>query len=130
MKQADIIAMAKSRIKGAEEYLVEFAANLVKNPEYTVYWSMPLFSKTADLTVWKQVLHMAEGGCDLSQLIETLEEYLISGAARPSNSSSFSSNHLEQGKLRAYAEAYRYFKRHQRLYAEIKESSVTLATTT
>lgn len=122
MKIADIVAMAAARIKAAQASIATFADQLVKDPEHAVHWSTSLFGDTANLYAWKLVHNLAENGCEMDAVVDTLREYLVGGAARPSNTSNFAANYLEQEKVRAIAEIYRDFERRQRILKQMTEA--------
>jgi hypothetical protein len=128
MKKAEILSMAKSRIKAAQECLTQFAAKLVADPEHTVHWSMSMFSETANLYAWKLVQNQVENGADLEVLVDVLQEAMVGHAVRPPSSSNFAANQLEIEKGRAIAEIYRDFERRRRSIRTQAAAQATSAT--
>jgi hypothetical protein len=116
MTHADIINMAKARINAAEGSIAKFAAVLLKDPDHALTWGTGVFKDTADLAIWKLVQSMAEGEgeCTIDVIVEHVHDHLVGGAVRPSYSTNFAKNHLEQEKTRALGEVYRELSRRQK----------------
>lgn len=121
MKKTEMIEFAQGRVKTAKAEIADFATKLVEKPEHTLTWGTVIFSRTADLTVWEQILVYAKSDCSLEDVVGMLEDYVVGGAASPSYSTNYAKNHLEQETLRAYAETYKEFKR--RLRYEQRQSA-------
>jgi len=110
MTKEQLIAWATSRIRRAQESLAAFAKKVLEDPEKTAEWDLGLYKETADLVVAEHVLHLAEGDCSLTVVIENLQDYLIDGAVRLNSSTNPGARLLSEQKVRAYSEALRTFR--------------------
>lgn len=111
MNKEQLLSFAQSHLNGAQATIDKLSANLKVDPVHALSWCGDAFGAAGDLTAWRFILNLIEGDTPLENIVETLESYVVQGAARPPHTSSPHSNLVELQTTRAYAEAYRELKR-------------------
>ena len=89
----------------AQARLNKFAADFAKDPAYALSWSNDTFKEAARLKVLKQILAGLEGGtATLENIRSTMMDRVLSKSKYPAQSTSPTSNLIEQYELAACAE--------------------------
>ncbi len=88
----------------AQESLDKFAADFTKDPAYALSWGTGAFDKAAQLRVLKQVIAALEDGtATLDNIRSTLMDRVLNKSKYPPQSTSPTSNLIEQYELAACA---------------------------
>lgn len=106
-----LIKNAQSRIDGAKATMAKFTADVLEHPEAAMMRSSTMFTETAAIIVWGEVLHNAQSGAAPEDILKTLEDHIFYTAANPPHSSSQLGNYLEVEKNRMRAEVANQLKR-------------------
>jgi hypothetical protein len=94
----------------AQAQIDKFQAELSKDPAYALGWGLTAFQSAARLKVAQMLVHAltkreGETVCTIAQARETLMDRVMSKARYPAQSTSPTSNLMEQYEAAAYAEA-------------------------
>lgn len=111
MNIGQLVVFGKSAIAGSKEALEKFTASLLEHPEHAMLRSSGLFTHTATIIVWTEILNNADGGATLENIAKSLDEHIYYTASNPPHSSSPLSNYLEVEKTRVRADAAKYVRR-------------------
>ena len=103
-KQAYLIQRLESGIKSGQESIEKFAEKLVADPAYTLSWGNDSFKVAAMMMVQKQVLNALNDGATVQAVKDTLMDRVLNKSKYPAQSTSPTSNLIEQYELSAYAE--------------------------
>lgn len=103
-KQAYLIKRLESGIKCGQESIAKFAEKLIADPAYTLSWGNDSFKVAATLKVQNQLLNALNDGATVQQLKDTLTDRVINKSKYPPQSTSPTSNLMEQYELAAYAD--------------------------
>ena len=88
----------------AQASIDKFATEVVKDPAHALSWSLGVFEKAAELKVLKQIVAALEDGtATLDNIRSTLTDRVLHRAKYPPQSSSPTSNLIEQYELAACA---------------------------
>jgi hypothetical protein len=95
----------QSQIAQCQAGLDKFSAELTKDPAHALSWSLGAFEKAAKLKVLQQIaFSLAEGHGDLDNIRSTLMDRVLHRSKYPPQSTSPTSNLMEQYELSACAE--------------------------
>jgi hypothetical protein len=95
----------QSQIAMCQESLDKFAADFAKDPAYALSWGTGAFEKAAKLRVLQQIAHaLAEGNGNLENIRSTMMDRVLHKSKYPAQSTSPTSNLIEQYELAACAE--------------------------
>lgn len=88
----------------AQASIDKFATEVAKDPAHALSWSLGVFEKAAELKVLKQIVAALEDGtATLDNIRSTLTDRVLHRAKYPPQSSSPTSNLIEQYELAACA---------------------------
>ena len=95
----------KSQADSVQSRLDKFAADFAKDPAYALSWGTDAFKAAATMTVLKQIINALENGNGtLDNIRSTLTDRVLHRAKYPPQSTSPTSNLIEQYELAACAE--------------------------
>jgi hypothetical protein len=95
----------QSHADSAQARLDKFAVEFAKDPAHALTWGTDAFAKAAELRVYKQIIAALEGpGCTLAHIRSTMMDRVLHKSKYPAQSSSPTSNLIEQYELAACAE--------------------------
>jgi hypothetical protein len=94
----------QSQIAQCQASLDKFSVDFAKDPVHALSWSIGAFEKAARLRVLQQIaLALAEGHGNLDDIRSTLMDRILHRSKYPAQSSSPTSNLIEQYELAACA---------------------------
>ena len=111
------IASLQRQITVVENQLKQFQESFAKDPAHALAWSNDTFKRAAGLTVLKQVVKSLESGTSVEDIKSTLTDRVMSRSKYPAQSTSPTSNLIEQYELAAYAEILCYINDLQSIHA-------------
>jgi len=102
---AKLLKRFQSQAESAQERLDKFAVEFAKDPAYALSWGTDAFAKAAELRVYKQIIAALEDGtATLENIRSTMMDRVLHKSKYPAQSSSPTSNLIEQYELAACAE--------------------------
>jgi len=102
---AKLIKRFQSQVESCQDSLDKFAKEFAKDPAYALAWSNGTFQKAARLQVLKQIVNALENGDgNLDNIRSTMMDRVLSMSRNPAQSTSPTSNLIEQYELAACAE--------------------------
>jgi hypothetical protein len=99
-----LIAQFQRKIDDAQNKLDKFKADFDKDPAYALSWSNGVFRHAAELQLFRQVLTALEGDASLAEITESLTSRVMHKSRYPAQSTSPTSNLMEQYELSVAAE--------------------------
>jgi hypothetical protein len=110
MMSAKALKKFTAQAEQAQAQIDKFKAELDKDPAYALGWGLTAFQSAARLKVAQMLVHAltkreGETVCTIAQARETLMDRVMSKARYPAQSTSPTSNLMEQYEAAAYAEA-------------------------
>jgi hypothetical protein len=94
----------KNRINSAQFEIEKFKTRLDKDPADALSWSLTAFQCAAKLKVLNLVTDALESGEEIEQVCDSLLNRVMTRSKYPAQSSSPTSNLIDQYELAAYAE--------------------------
>jgi hypothetical protein len=102
---AKLLKRFQSQAESAQAHLDKFAVDFALDPAHTLSWSTSAFSRAAELRVCKQIIAALEADtATLENIRSTLMDRVLHKSKYPAQSSSPTSNLIEQYELAACAE--------------------------
>ena len=100
-----LIALFFNQAETAQARLDKFAADFAKDPAHALSWGTDTFQAAAKLKVLKQILAALEDGtATVDNIRSTMMDRVLSKSRYPAQSTSPTSNLIEQYELAACAE--------------------------
>lgn len=95
----------QNQAESCQASLDKFTVNFAEDPAYALSWGLGAFEKAAKLRVLKQIISALEGGeANVDNIRSTLTDRVMHRAKYPPQSTSPTSNLIEQYELAACAE--------------------------
>ena len=94
-----------SMAEQAQAQCDKFAESFAKDPAYALSWGNDVFKNAARLKVAKMLVEAFAGDCTVDQARESCLDRVMNKARYPAQSTSPTSNLIEQFEAAAYAEA-------------------------
>ena len=105
MTATKLLTRFQSQADSAQFKLDKFAADFAKDPAHALSWGTDAFSKAAELRVLKQIIvELEAGNANLDNIRSTLMDRVLHKSKYPAQSTSPTSNLIEQYELAACAE--------------------------
>jgi len=105
MSKDALIVKLKRREASANVIMVNFKSNLEKNPAYALSWGLDAFAAAAMLKITEQMLNaLTSETCSVKSLYELLMDRVRNRSKYPPQSTSPTSNLMEQYELAACSE--------------------------
>ena len=102
---ANLLARYQRQIVSVQSQLDKFAHDFAKDPAHALSWGTGAFKAAAELTVLKQIIVALQSGTATKENIQsTLMDRVLHKSKYPAQSSSPTSNLIEQYELAASAE--------------------------
>lgn len=102
---AQLLKRFKSQAESVQSRLDKFAADFAKDPAYALSWGNDTFQAAAKMTVLKQIINALENGNgNLDNIRSTLMDRVLHKSKYPPQSTSPTSNLIEQYELAACAD--------------------------
>jgi hypothetical protein len=102
--EAKLKQRLERKIEMAQTQLDEFQASFAKNPAHALVWSTGTFKAAAERKTLKIMLQDLDNGADVPSLRLMLQNKVLHAAKYPAQSTSPTSNLMEQYELAACAE--------------------------
>jgi hypothetical protein len=112
MNSAQLIKRFKSQSEAARYRVDVFKTKLDEDAAHALIWSLDAFKSAAEIRVLGHVIDSLEGGNTVEQVLEGLIDRVLQGGKYPAQSTSPTSNLMEQYELAVYAELATYLKRY------------------
>lgn len=103
MKQAQLVKMFEAKAQMAQVNLDKFMVKFQEDPSYALSWGNDTFRAAAELKIAKQILAALEHSATLENIRSTLTNRMLNMAKYPAQSTSPTSNLIEQYELAACA---------------------------
>ncbi len=102
---AQLLKRFKSQAESVQSRLDKFAADFAKDPAHALSWGTDTFQAAAKMTVLKQIINALENGNgNLDNIRSTLMDRVLHKSKYPPQSTSPTSNLIEQYELAACAD--------------------------
>ena len=102
---AKLLKRFQSHAQSAQAQLDKFMADFHKDPAYALIWSTDTFKHAAQLRVYKQIIAaLEEGHANVDNIRATMMDRVLHKSKYPAQSTSPTSNLIEQYELAACAE--------------------------
>jgi hypothetical protein len=102
---AKLLARFQRQVESQQAQIAKFKAELDKDPAHALTWGLDAFRSAATLKVLNQIVAALEvGDADLDNIRETLMDRVLHRSKYPAQSTSPTSNLMEQYELSACAE--------------------------
>lgn len=103
-KQDFLVKRFQWKLEQAQSDILEFVGKVQHDAAYALSWSNSVFSVAAKERVYKQVLNSINEGTDVDTIIGGVTDRVLHKAKYPAQSTSPTSNLIEQYELAAWAE--------------------------
>ncbi len=100
-----LLVRFQRQVESQNASIAKFKAEMDKDPAHALTWSLDAFRSAATLKVLNQIVHaLEEGNADVDNIRDTLMDRVLHRSKYPAQSTSPTSNLMEQYELSACAE--------------------------
>lgn len=101
---AQLLKRFQNQAAYEQDRLDKFAADFAKDPSYALSWGTDAFKSAAKLKILKQIVAALQEGATLDNVKDTVMDRVLNKSKYPPQSTSPTSNLMEQYELASYAE--------------------------
>lgn len=103
MNTASLLSKYQRQIDSKYHILDKFKESFDKDPAYALSWGNEVFREAAELRVLKRIVVELQNDCTIDAIRSTLLNLVLNKSKYPPQSTSPTSNLIEQYELAAYA---------------------------